>query len=279
MKFKYSFCVLRYVHDPITQEFVNIGVALFSSEARFLRAVCTMNYGRISDAFQKIDGQQFRQTARYIQDQICALGQLRESALPLDSEINLESILATILPRDDSAFQFSKVGVGISSNLQQTLLDLFQRHVEYYAHHGDGPRRTDEEVWRTFREPMDRAHVTPWLSPKKIIAPSYEYEFQRSWKNEVWHVLEPVSFDLIEAASILDKANRWVGRATSLMDSPESFRMHLLLGEPADERLKETFIKAQNILNKMPGKKEFVRESEADAFAEHLAREVGKHRR
>lgn len=278
MKFKYSFCVLRYVHDPITQEFVNIGVALFSSEARFLRAVCTMNYGRISDAFQKIDGQQFRQTARYIQDQICALGQLRESALPLDSEINLESILATILPRDDSAFQFSKVGVGISSNLQQTLLDLFQRHVEYYTHHGDGPRRTDEEVWRTFREPMDRAHVTPWLSPKRIIAPSYEYEFQRSWKNEVWHVLEPVSFDLIEAASILDKANRWVGRATSLMDSPESFRMHLLLGEPADERLKETFIKAQNILNKMPGKKEFVRESEADAFAEHLAREVGKHR-
>ena len=36
-------------------------------------------------------------------------------------------------------------------------------------------------------------------------------------------------------------------------------------------------IKAQNILNKMPGKKEFIRESEAEAFAEKLAREVQGH--
>jgi hypothetical protein len=62
------------------------------------------------------------------------------------------------------------------------------------------------------------------------------------------------------------------------MDSPESFRVHMLLGEPTDERLKEAFIKAQNILNKMPVKKEFVLESEADAFAEEMVREVGKHR-
>jgi hypothetical protein len=51
----------------------------------------------------------------------------------------------------------------------------------------------------------------------------------------------------------------------------------MLLGEPTDSRLSGTFIKAQNILNKMPGKKDFVRESEADAFAEELARDVAKH--
>jgi hypothetical protein len=82
---------------------------------------------------------------------------------------------------------------------------------------------------------------------------------------------------MMKASSILDKANRWVGRATSLVDSSESFRIHMLLGEPADSRLAQTFIKAQNILHKMPGKKEFIRESEADAFAEDLAREVAKH--
>ena len=76
---------------------------------------------------------------------------------------------------------------------------------------------------------------------------------------------------------MLDKANRWVGRATSLMDSSDPFRIHMLLGEPTDERLKATFVKAQNILNKMPGKKEFIRESEAEAFAEELAREVQGH--
>lgn len=279
MKVSYSFSVLRYVHDPVTQEFVNIGVAVFSAEARFLRATCTLNYRRITEMFHKIDGRRFRQISRYLQDQICAAGVASETALPFESAQNIESILARILPPDDSAIQFSKAGIGLSSNLEQTLQDLYRRHVEYYGSHAEGSCRTDEEVWRgTFREPMERAQVTPWLSPKRIAAPSYEYEFERSWKNEVWHVLEPVSFDLIDPASMLDKANRWVGRATSLMDSPDPFKLHMLLGEPTDERLRGTFIKAQNILNKMPVKKEFVFESEADAFAEELAGEVGKHR-
>ncbi|MGA2850123.1 MAG: DUF3037 domain-containing protein [Terracidiphilus sp.] len=278
MRVGYSFCVLRYVHDPTAQEFVNIGVAIFSADARYLQAICTMNYGRITQVFQKIDGPRFRQISRYIQDQICAAGQLRESGLPFESSQNIEQVLAKILPHDDSAIQFSRAGVGLSGNLDQTLQQLYRRHVEHYTSHNEAPSRTDEEVWRTFREPLDRAQVTPWLSPKRIVASNYEYEFERSWKNEIWHVIEPVSFDMVEAGSMLDKANRWVGRATSLQDSSDSFRIHLLLGEPTDTRLKETFVKAENILNKMPGKKEFVRESEADAFAEELAREVAKHR-
>jgi hypothetical protein len=36
-------------------------------------------------------------------------------------------------------------------------------------------------------------------------------------------------------------------------------------------------VKAQNILNTMPGKKDFIRESEAEAFAQELAREVQGH--
>jgi hypothetical protein len=109
------------------------------------------------------------------------------------------------------------------------------------------------------------------------VAPNYDYEFEHSWKNELWHVYEPVSFDMVEGASMLEKANRWVGRAASLVDSSDPFSIHMLLGEPLDEGLRASFVKAQNILNKMPGKKEFIRESEAEAFAQELAREVKEH--
>ena len=85
------------------------------------------------------------------------------------------------------------------------------------------------------------------------------------------------SFDMMDPGSILDKANRWVGRATSLNDSADQFKIHLLLGEPHDARLQTTFIKAQNILNNMPGQKQFIRESEAEEFAEELEREVQQH--
>jgi len=277
MKVAYSFSVLRYVHDPVTQEFINIGVAVFAPEAKYLRAICTTRYRRITQMFQRIDGDHFRQLTRHIENQLCAAGREYESALPFEAAPAIEHLLARVLPADDSAIQFSKAGVGLSADLDRTLNELFQRHVEQYAASGESQRRTDEEIWRVFREPLDRSLVTPRLKTKRIVAPNYEYEFEHSWKNEIWHVYVPVSFDLIETASILDKANRWVGRATSLIDSADPHRIYLLLGEPQDEGLRPTFVKAQNILHKMPGHKEFIKESEAEAFAAELAREVRAH--
>jgi hypothetical protein len=276
MRVPYTFSVLRYVHDTVTQEFVNVGVAVFSPQAGYLRAICTTSYGRITNMFEKIDGQRFRDLTRYIQDQITALGSQYKDSLPFESAPRIEQVLAKVLPFDDSALQFSKPGAGVSANLDDTLHQLYRRHVEQYST-SSAVRRSDEDVWRVFKEPLDRVRVTPVLESKRIVAPNYEYEFQHSWKNEIWHVYEPVSFDMVEGGSIVEKANRWVGRATSLMDSSEQFRIHMLLGQPADGRLKDSFTKAQNILNRMPGQKEFVRESEAEDFAEELAREVSQH--
>jgi len=277
MSIPYSFSVLRYVHDPATQEFINIGIAVFSSEAKYLDAICTIKYRRISDAFCKIDGTRFRQMSQYIQDSIRSAGEIYSSSFPFEKNQNIEQILAKILPPDDSSIQFSKAGVGISSNLEKTLDDLYKRYVGRYLAAGESTRRDNEDVWRVFKDPLDRANVTPRLTPKRIIAPDYEYEFQRSWKNEILHVYKPVSFDMIKADSMLEKANKWVGRVTSLRDSAEPFCISLLLGEPQDERLKAAFIKAENILNKMPGKHEFIREADAESFAKELATEIQKH--
>jgi len=280
MKIPYSFSILRYVHDPVTQEFVNIGVAVYSPEAGFLRAICDTHYARITKMFAKIDGNRFRQLTRYIQEQITAIGADLRSELPFEPGREIEHLLERVLPADDSSIQFSRAGVGLSHNLDKTVEELFERYVNRYTMASDSIRRDDEDVWRsTFREPLERRHVTSLLTPKRIVATNYDYEFQRAWKNNIWHVYEPVSFDLMDGGSILDKANRWVGRATSLQDSAEQFKMHLLLGEPADSRLQATFLKAQNILTKMPVRPELIREDEAEAFAEEFEKEVRQHER
>jgi hypothetical protein len=208
------------------------------------------------------------------------MGESLPTELPFESSRAIEHLLGRVLPVDDSSIQFSRpASVGLSSDLEKTLTELFNRYVECYAMRPGVDRRDDEDVWKVFREPLEKRHLTSHLTPKRIVASSYDYEFERSWKNEIWHVCEPVSFDMVDAGSILDKANRWVGRATSLNDSSEQFKIHMLLGEPQDDRLQNTFVKAQNILNKMPGQKEFIRESEAEAFADELAREVHAHER
>jgi hypothetical protein len=273
MKIPYKFSILRYVHDPVTQEFANIGVVVYSKEARFLGAICAQNYSRITRMFTKIDGERFRQVARYIQNQLQKMGASASVDAPL------ESLLARILPPDDTAFQFSPAGVGLSEDLNKTLNEVFERFVQRYTVSLDSRRRDDEDVWKIYREPLERRHVLSRLMPKRIVASDYEYEFQHSWKNQLWHMYEPISFDMSDSNSIVDKANRWVGRATSLADSSEPWKIHVLLGEPRDSKMKNAFTKAQNILHKMPGEHDFVKEDEAEHFAESVAEDIKTHLR
>jgi len=276
-KTPYSFSVLRYVHDPVTQEFANVGVALYSKQSRYLDAICTANYGRISTMFGEIDGNKFRQTTRYIQERLHSLGAELSTGLPFESNKNIEGILAMVLPPDDSAFQFSRPGTGVGNDLDKALRDLFVRFVERYSSYVEATPRDDDEIWRVYREPLERRHVAQLLAPKRIVAPNYDYEFQHSWKNQHWRVYEPVSFDLLETTSILDKANRWLGRAASLADSNEKFKMYLLLGEPRASSLKTAFVKAQNILNKIACDHELIKENEAEEFAAEVAQELRTH--
>jgi hypothetical protein len=279
MKAEFYFSLLRYVYDPLTQEFVNIGVVLYSPSHSFLRATFTSRYGRISKMFGHIDGVSFRATTSYIERRVSDISdRLSRGLLFSDSQESLQSILNEVLPPDDTAIRFVFGGVGITEDPALTLEGLFGRYVTRYENPSENERRDEKDVWKVFQEPLRTKEVFPHFVPKVITAPNYEYEFERSWKNGVWHLFEPVSFDLADASSISEKASRWVGRAMSLSDSSEPFKLILLLGEPADPRLGDAFSKARNLLAaKIPGKSQLVREQDAEQFAEEIEQEFQNH--
>lgn len=280
MKTAYSFVVLRYVHDVMTGEFVNIGVALYAPAAKYLGGLCNTRYGRLTSLFGKteIDGEYFRGLMRYIEARFDELGDKLRNELPLNGQpSDIMEIAKTILPPDDSALQWSEAGGGQTEDPAKTLEDLFDRLVARYESRVQRPNREDGDVWRVFKREFETRQVLTRLRPKRIVAKDYDYEFEHAWKNRTWHMLEPISFDLLEADSILDKANRWLGRVMNLQDAPDAFRLHLLLGEPSLERLRPAYTKAENILHKMPGEPVFVRENEAKDFSESLAAEMAAH--
>jgi hypothetical protein len=270
LSYSYRFSVLRFVYDAVTEEFVNVGVAVYCPQERYLKACCSPNYGRISKLFHRVDGARFRQTVRFVQDQIGVLGKDISAGQLFESQYPLDKLLSRVLPIDDSSLRFAHGGVGLSDNLDGTLTGLFNRYVDSYNQAGDAVRRDDEEVWRSFRDPLERHHVTPRLIPKRIVARNYDYEFQHSWKNGLWNLYEPISFDLLDGGSMSEKANRWLGRATSLVDGSEPFKLFLLLGRPQDNRLMEAYKRAENILNKMPANHSFIQEDEAEEFAKDV---------
>ncbi|MGD0481579.1 MAG: DUF3037 domain-containing protein [Terracidiphilus sp.] len=278
MKTKFHFSLLRYVYDPLTQEFINIGVVLYSPEERFLRAEFTSRYGRVSRMFGRIDGASFRSTVNYVQRMISnASERINSGLLFSDPKEGLDAILGEVLPPDDTALRFAFGGVGLTENLHGTLETLFERYVARYESPAEYAHRDENDVWKVFQAPLRLKKVYTQLVPKKISAPNYEYEFERSWKNGVWHLFEPVSFDLLDERSILEKASRWLGRTVSLSDSRDPFKLFLLLGEPGDAKLRAAFQRAENLLAKIPVQRELVREREAEQFAEEIEQEFQGH--
>jgi len=67
MKATYSFVVLQYAHDVVSGEFVNVGVAVYAPEAKYIGCLCNTRYGRLNKMFLNVDGDYFRGLVKYIE--------------------------------------------------------------------------------------------------------------------------------------------------------------------------------------------------------------------
>ena len=135
--------------------------------------------------------------------------------------------------------------------------------------------RSDEEIANPFKIKLGK--VAQKLSEKTIETKDDQYDFRFAWKNNIWHLYEPVSFDLVDPNSIREKANRWLGRGVALNDARERFKIHFLLGEPRQPQTQEAFKNALHLLEKIPVEKDLIREGEMERFATHVAEEIESH--
>jgi hypothetical protein len=228
--------------------------------------------------FLTIPSSHYRSTISFIEAVIEEEGERMSTSLPFSKEpVGIDEILLKVLPKDDSSFVFSSVGSGLTDNPDKALEDLYRTYVERYESKLERISRSDDDVWKTFKRPLEEKQVMAHLRPHTVIAKHYEHEFDYSWKNQVWHSLEAVSFDLVEGDSIVDKANTWLGRAQSLADSAEKFKLYLLMGQPNSQKLMGKYHQAENILNKISVPHEFIKEDEAADFAEDLRKKIAAH--
>lgn len=273
----YTYTILRYVHDVTTGEFVNVGVVLYSPQARYLGALCRGTYGRLNKVFPGMNADHFKSLMRHIQSRFEERGERIANELPLSAPASALEIAQSILPKDDSSLQWSPVGSGRADDLAQTLEKLFERMVMRYEERQAASTRTDDEVWRHFKRDFEERRILQHFQPKKISVQDDEIEFQHSWKNGKWHCLEPVSFDLAAADSIKDKAHRWLGQMASVQGTTDQFKVYLLVGAPQQESLQQAFHSAISILGKIPGDKEIVLEKDAPGLAARIAGEIAEH--
>jgi hypothetical protein len=282
LKRRYSYTVLRYVHDPLTAEFVNVGLVVHfpdSSLGPAILKVGTRNtIGRMRDMFPDLDRSAFSATMRTINKMLSKLADRLASERMFTSEGDAFTFAQQVLPSDDSSLQWSPMGSGVADDPDKTFQRLYSRLVAKYDLRII-QRRSDEEVWKPVRQRLEERGLPITLEPKTIVGSDDKIEFRHAWKNGAWHVYEPVSLDLAEADGIYSKVHRWLGQLTSVApDAVEEFHPYFIVGAPSDPSLEPAYRRALKILKKSPVEVEVFEETEIDQLVDRIEDEVRAHR-
>ena len=153
----------RYRH----RGFVNVGVVLVSAEGRF----ADFGFGTgpaLSRMFSDFDRGHFRTVIRHLESRLAMVAK-QVRGLPFKENPRDALAKATrVLREDDSAFQWSPPGGGISSDLRQTLAHTYERLV---VRHENAPSR-DSRSGRRRLESLLEVAARDWTAhepaPKKI---------------------------------------------------------------------------------------------------------------
>jgi len=275
----YTYCILRYIHDPAAGEALNVGVLAFAPTESWIECRIEQRYARLSATFRDFNGHQYRAVTRRTIGAIESLKvRWRDSLRAIDAmPKTVEGVFHLLFPDPGLSFQRGEMQAGLARDLDLAIADIFDRMVA--SQHPEGPeaRRTDAQVWTTVQTKLEQLGVLEALQPKKFSSPSFNIEFDYAWKNAEWHVIQPLSMDYRESDSLQRRATQWLGTATALKDQEELGELAILLGPPQSSAQRAAYSRAKDLLHKMPITHRLIEEDEAEDFAEEVATQIREH--
>ncbi len=127
----YSYTVLRYVHDVVSGERLNVGILMHAPASRFLKVRTRKTPGRLKRAFPDLDAAAFAGAMEAVERGLGALVHQADRSLG-DARTDARSIAVRVVPDDDSALQWSPAGSGLTVNAARTFERLYERYVTRY---------------------------------------------------------------------------------------------------------------------------------------------------
>lgn len=271
----YNYAVLRYVHDVMTGEFVNVGVVLHAPSG--LRSRFRSTYGRVSSVFPGLDERAFLSALKAVQFAIERLEKNEATAGLLKSAPDALAFARQALAPDDSSFQWSPPGSGITRDAAKSLDQLYDRFVSQHEKHG-ARRRDDADVWKPIRARLEELQVADRFEERTFRGASDELKLEHAWKNGKWHAIEPVSLDLSGVDEVKKKIHRLRGHFDMAADGMvEDLSLHIVLGKPSNPDLDQAYEWAKGALAAARLQPKVVSEDEVDKLIIDLADEIRLH--
>lgn len=275
---KFQYQIVRYMHDRVTSEFVNIGIILYQPETQFLSAKFVNKFSRISQFFLDVNGQYILSTMRHFESEINRIPKQLDELFT--SFTSLEEITNSILPKDDSALICSELLYGLDIKAESALNDLFERLVSKYNQEIDKDSHDDKYVWRkVYKQYFDKYEITNKLKPYTVKTTNHDHiEFDKAWKNGAWNCYQTLSFDLKRTDTIKGKVYKWSGIISELEKSNEKLNLYFLTVGSKRHMTIHKFI--EDTLGNRNGKHlnvTLIKENQADKFVASVKKDIDEH--
>ena len=278
--FDTTYVALRYTHDPQSGEALNVGVLLCAPEAGFVGVRMDHHVGRLTKAFSRFDVALHRRALRAFRGAVAAV----DARFPpggtnlFEALGNAESVARAIWPDMGTQYGFGPMGFGRASNPESALEALFQRLVlDNVPSRRERRSREDDDVWAVVAPALRERQLLNPLMERTVETPDGAMHFDHTFQNGLVHVVQPLSFDLLEKDAMLRKAHTWFGKGDSMRGSEAFGTLVLVLGPPAVPELIEEYDRCRRILGRMPMEPELYEESERSAFADRVDALVRTH--
>ncbi|MGY3082373.1 hypothetical protein ACVWZZ_008781 [Bradyrhizobium sp. LM6.10] len=277
-KTAYGYVVLRYVHDVITGEFVNVGLVMHAPDTQQVKSKTRTSIRRLKATFPDLDRTAFVAAMKSVTRALGKVEKQFQSDGMLKQFSDAKSFAHLAVPIDDSSLQWSQVSTGLTDNFDKTFDRVYQRMVTRYDHQSLA-RRSDEDVWRPVREKIAERKISVPFEEKTIVGATDQIEFRHAWKNGAWHAYEALSLDLADADGIKDKARRWRGHLDAVFEGKNdpNLKLNFILGAPTDPKLISAYENAVAILGHSPSKPKIYREGQIDDLVSEIEDEVRAH--
>ena len=274
---QYDFVVLRYIHDIVSREFVNVGVILSSPSDQNLIGKFQGSFDRVKKIFPDFDKRAFSMSIRAIEHGLDQERNRTQMSLQLSKTTDFASRLRQILPANDSALQWSDIGSGVCEDFSDALDRVFTRYVTRYDKVESRKDKTnilhkkkDDDIWRPVNRQLKAMHLDVKFQKKQIRGETDSIEFDRAYKNGQWYAFEPVSFDLTDTHNIKDKARRWLGHLAAVSaGTNEDLKVYFLTGSPQNPSLHRAYEDALKILECAPFEPEIFSD-DVDAYVHQI---------
>ena len=274
----YQYQIIRYTHDVLTEEFVNVGVVVFEPKTGYLKSKFINKFGRITQFYAEVNGHGILSALKAFESEIKRIANQLHELFRNDFEY-IHQITNEILPKDDSALQCTEMSFGLDTNLEIALEDLFERFVDKYNQENLSETLDDKAVWKeVYKQYFDKYGVTSHLKHHIIQTQNDIFEFDKSWKNGVWNCYQSLSLDFKSNSVIKDKVYKWVGKLNELETAKEQMNIYFLTVSPDKSDL-------QRFIKDTLSKRDFhdylsvsvIDESEADSFVDNVRKEIVNH--